>query len=267
MQFLTILLKNSKKLLLSLFISGAVQIASAKGLPQEFYNIKDKELAKAYFLEHLYELIEQENIAILKEREFVINVLNNKFLELQKDTELLAKLVEIKQKYNIQNIYSLEEYLKKIDVIPPSLALAQAAVESAWGKSRFVKEANNIFGHWTYDRNSGLIPKNRDLGKKHLIKIFPSLRESVQAYMLNLNRNKAYKEFQEQRYIANLNSLKIDGLELSKTMNNYSGIAQKYLNILESVILSNSLEEFDNRFFSISSNDETQKELLLVTTL
>ena len=144
MQFLTILLRNSKKLLLSLFISRAMQVASAKGLPQEFYNIKDKELAKTYFLEYLYELIEQENSAILKEREFVIEVLNNKFLELQRDEDLLEKLVEIKLKYKIENLYSLEEYLKKIDVIPPSLALAQAAVESAWGKSRFVKEANNI---------------------------------------------------------------------------------------------------------------------------
>lgn len=259
MQFLTILLKNSKKLLLSLFISGAVQIASAKGLPQEFYNIKDKELAKAYFLEHLYELIEQENIAILKEREFVINVLNNKFLELQKDIELLAKLVEIKQKYNIQNIYSLEEYLKKIDVIPPSLALAQAAVESAWGKSRFVKEANNIFGHWTYDKEFGIIPKRRDQGASHFIRVFESLEASIKAYMLNLNRNEAYKSFQEQRYNNKEENQQISGLLLSRTMLNYSGIANKYLDILSKVILGNNLEEFDFRYFGktevLSKND------------
>ena len=259
MQFLTILLKNSKKLLLSLFISGAVQIASAKGLPQEFYNIKDKELAKAYFLEHLYELIEQENIAILKEREFVIDVLNNKFLELQKDAELLAKLVEIKQKYNIQNIYSLEEYLKKIDVIPPSLALAQAAVESAWGKSRFVKEANNIFGHWTYDKEFGIIPKRRDQGASHFIRVFESLEDSIKAYMLNLNRNEAYKSFQEERYNHKEQNRQISGLLLSRTMLNYSGIANKYLDILSKVILGNNLEEFDFRYFGktevLSKND------------
>ena len=263
MQFLTILLKNSKKLLLSLFISGAVQIASAKGLPQEFYNIKDKELAKAYFLEHLYELIEQENIAILKEREFVINVLNNKFLELQKDIELLAKLVEIKQKYNIQNIYSLEEYLKKIDVIPPSLALAQAAVESAWGKSRFVKEANNIFGHWTYDKEFGIIPKRRDQGASHFIRVFSSLEESIKAYMLNLNRNTAYKSFQEQRYSQKEKNNKISGLALSKTMINYSGIANKYLTILSQVIIGNNLEEFDYRYFA--KNKDINKATVVLT--
>jgi Bax protein len=245
-----------KKFLIMLFFIATTNLAFANSIS-----------SKEQFLERIYELIEDENTQILKEREFALNTIKNNFFDLLNDEELRNKLIYIKEKYKIDNLYSTVEYDKKINVIPPSLALAQAAVESAWGRSRFYKEANNIFGHWTYDKNNGLIPKNRDLGKKHLIKIFPSLRESVQAYMLNLNRNKAYKEFQEQRYIANLNSLKIDGLELSKTMNNYSGIAQKYLNILESVILSNSLEEFDNRFFSISSNDETQKELLLVTTL
>ncbi|WP_198304263.1 glucosaminidase domain-containing protein [Arcobacter vandammei] len=263
MQFLTILLKNSKKLLLSLFISGGMHFACAKGLPAEFYSIKDNDLAKSYFLEHLYELIEQENIAILKEREFVIDVLNNRFLELQKDSQLLERLVEIKQKYQINNIYSLEEYLKKIDVIPPSLALAQAAVESAWGKSRFIKEANNIFGHWTYEKEIGIVPKKRALGASHFIRIFDSLEASIKAYMLNLNRNVAYKSFQEQRYIKKEENMQISGLDLSKTMINYSGIANKYLDILKSVILGNNLQEFDYRYFS--RNEELNKTSLVLT--
>lgn len=249
MQFLTILLRNSKKLLLSLFILGAMQVASANGLPREFYNIKDKELAKAYFLEYLYELIEQENSAILKEREFVIEVLNNKFLELQRYENLLEKLVEIKLKYKIENLYSLEEYLKKIDVIPPSLALAQAAVESAWGKSRFIKEANNIFGHWTYEKELGIIPKRRDVGSSHFIRVFESLEDSIKAYMLNLNRNEAYKSFQEERYNNKEQNQQISGLVLSKTMKNYSATANEYLAILNDVILENNLEAFDFRYF------------------
>lgn len=245
-----------KKLLVMLFFIATTNFA--------FANIQN---SKEQFLERIYELIEDENTQILKEREFALNTIRNNFFELLNNDNLRNKLINIKEKYKIDKLYSIEEYDKKINIIPPSLALAQAAVESAWGRSRFYKEANNIFGHWTYNTKNGLVPKNRDLGKKHLIRIFSTLKESVQAYMLNLNRNKAYKEFQEQRYIANLKSLKIDGLELSKTMNNYSGIAQKYLDILESVILSNSLEEFDNRFFSIADNNDSAKELLLVTTL
>lgn len=265
MQFLKILLKNSKKLLLGLFISGAMQVASAKGLPQEFYNIKDSELAKAYFLEHLYELIEQENSAILKEREFVIDVLNNRFLELQSDEELLGKLVELKLKYKIENLYSLEEYLKKIDVIPPSLALAQAAVESAWGKSRFVKEANNIFGHWTYEKGSGIVPKRRDLGATHFIRVFESIEDSIRAYMLNLNSNEAYKSFQEERYSHKEENRQLSGLALSKTMKNYSGIAGKYLAILKKVILNNNLLAFDSRYFAKDS--ELNKDVVVTAGL
>ena len=263
MQILSILLRNSKKLLLSLFLSGAMQIASAKGLPQEFYNIKDSDSSKAYFLEHLYELIEQENIAILKERDFVIDVLNNRFLELQKDSELLGNLVKLKETYKINNIYFLEEYLMKIDVIPPSLALAQAAVESAWRKSRFIKEANNIFGHWTYEKEIGIVPKKRASGASHFIRVFSSLEESIKAYMLNLNRNTAYKSFQEQRYNNKEENQQISGLVLSKTMLNYSGIANKYLDILSKVILGNNLEEFDFRYFG--KTEELNKSNLILT--
>lgn len=251
-----------KKFIVSLSMFATLQFVQAKGLPQEYYDIKDVNSSKEYFLEHLYELIQEENSKILQEREFVIKTLNNDFFELQKESELLRKLVSIKVKYKIENLYTLEEYLKKIDVVPPSLALAQAAVESAWGKSRFIKEANNIFGHWTYNKDSGIVPKKRELGKSHFIRVFGSLEESIKAYMLNLNRNKAYESFQEERYQAKLKEDKISGLRLSQTMLNYSGIANKYLDILSKIILSNNLESFDNRFFK-SIAFENKAEMLI----
>ena len=140
--------------------------------------------------------------------------------------------------------------LKKIDIIPPSLAIAQAAAESAWGKSRFVRDANNIFGHWTYDAEIGLLPKKRTLGSSHFIRIFKNIKESTYSYMLNLNRNLAYKSFQEKRHEQRKKGLKPDGLTLSQTMLNYSGIAQDYLVLLENLILSNNLQEYDLRYFT-----------------
>jgi len=125
------------------------------------------------------------------------------------------------------------------------LALAQGAVESAWGKSRFVREANNIFGHWTYSEN-GLIPNNREEGKTHRIRIFNSLQDSVNAYVLNLNRNKAYKKFRQKRYQARVEGKKFDGLMGAKTMINYSGIREKYIKILISIIKKERLLKYDN---------------------
>ena len=249
------LINNSKKVLLSFCLIGSLQTHSlAKGFPKEYYEIKDSEEAKKYFFEHLYNLVLEENLIIKEEKRFVNELLTSNILNIDFDSTAFYKLLEIKQKYKIKNIYTLKEYQKKIDIVPPSMALAQAAVESAWGRSRFVKEANNIFGHWTYNSQIGMIPRNRDLGATHFIRIFQSLKESVTAYMLNLNRNLAYKSFQEKRFELKKTAQKIDGLELSQTVLNYSGIAQDYLKILKDIIVLNNLQDYDNRFYQQINN-------------
>lgn len=245
------IIKHSKRFFFSLCLISSIQNQShAKGFPNEYYEINDLNESKNYFFNHMYRIIENENNLIKKEREFAKNILTSNILNINFDSESFLKLLEIKQKYKIKNIYTLEEYLKKIDIIPPSLAIAQAAAESAWGKSRFVKDANNIFGHWTYDSEIGLLPKKRSLGSSHFIRIFKNIKESTYSYMLNLNRNLAYKSFQEKRYEQRKKGLKPDGLTLSQTMLNYSGIAQDYLVLLENLILSNNLQEYDLRYFT-----------------
>ena len=250
MYLLKFLINNSKKLLLTLCLVGSMQShCLAKGLPKEYYEIDDVNKAKEYFFEHLYQLIKEENEAILQDREFVKNVLTSNILRIDFDSSTFSKLLEIKQKYKIKNIFTLQEYLKKVDVIPPSLALAQAALESGWGKSRFIKEANNIFGHWTYDPRFGMIPKQRKLGASHFVRVFQSLQESVSAYMLNLNRNLAYRAFQEKRFEQRKDKQSPEGLVLSQTMLNYSAIEQDYLKILKDIILVNNLQNFDKKFY------------------
>jgi len=248
------LINSAKKLLLSFCLINSLQAQtwSTKGLPEEYYDIKDVNEAKEYFLSHIYKLVQEENKLILQEQEFVKNYLSSNILTIDFDSPSFYKLLEIKRKYKIKNIYSVEEYQKKIDIIPPSLALAQAAIESGWGKSRFIKEANNIFGHWTYDPKYGMIPKKRKLGSSHLVRVFQTLEESISAYMLNLNRNFAYKSFQEKRFEQRKRNQTPDGLTLSDTMLNYSGIAQEYLKILKDIILSNNLQNFDRRFYHLN---------------
>lgn len=249
------LLSSSKRAIVGFCLIGIFQVQIvAKGFPSEYYEIEDTDKAKKYFVEYLYKMISKENISIIQEREFVQNYLSFNILKIDFDSPSFYRFLQIKQKYKIKNIYTLQEYLKKIDIIPPSLAIAQAAIESGWGKSRFIKEANNIFGHWTDNSKIGLIPKRRRIGASHFVRVFSNLEESITAYMLNLNRNFAYKAFQEKRYEQRLNEQKLDGLMLSQTMLNYSGIAQDYLKILKDIILLNNLQNFDKEFYQLNLN-------------
>mgnify|MGYP005993469401 FL=1 len=250
MLFFKFLINHSKKLILSLCLVSSIQSQSlGKGFPNEYYEISDINEAKNYFFNHMYEIVAKENNKIKNERRFVKEILSSNILNIDFDSPSFLKLLEIKQKYKIKHIYTLQEYLKKVDIVPPSLAIAQAAVESAWGKSRFVKEASNIFGHWTYNPEIGLIPRKRSLGASHFIRIFQNIKESTSAYMLNLNRNFAYRSFQDRRYEQRKENQEPDGLTLSQTMLNYSGIAQDYLIILKDLILLNNLKTYDYRYY------------------
>ena len=250
MLFFKFLISHSKKFILSFCLVSSIQSQSfGKGFPNEYYEITDTNEAKNYFFNHMYEIIAKENNKIKDERHFVKEMLSSNILNIDFDSANFRELLEIKQKYKIKHIYTLPEYLKKIDIVPTSLAIAQAAIESAWGKSRFVKEASNIFGHWTYNEEIGILPKRRNINSSHFIRVFSSLKDSTSAYILNLNRNLAYKSFQEKRYEQRINNKQPDGLTLSQTMLNYSGIAHEYLVILKDLILLNNLQEYDIRYY------------------
>jgi Bax protein len=240
----------TKKLIVT---TGLVCIISSemfsKGLPKEYYEISDVNESKKYFFDYLYKLIEKENKSIIKERNFISSFLNKNILSIDFDSLEFKKFLQIKKKYKISKLFDIKSFMKKIDIIPPSQALAQAATESGWGRSRFIKEANNIFGHWTYNPSIGMLPEDRTIGATHFIRIFKSLQASISAYMLNLNRNLAYKTFRDKRYTQRLKNKHPDGLHLSQTMLNYSGIAEEYLKILKDIIQINDLHKYDKKFY------------------
>ncbi len=228
-----------KKLIGFLFI---INLYAA--FPSWYYKIKNIKQQKKAFCEILLPLIQKENQQILKLRKKIINIFNDPYFLLNpKKVEFLAKIAKT---YKIKDITNKEEFLKKIDTIPPSLALAQAAIESGWGKSRFVKIANNLFGHWEYS-NKGIKPKSKyeHIEINYSIKIFPSIEASIKTYMRNLNRNPAYKEFRELRYQYKKENKKFTGLIAASTLKNYSQLKEEYVKILKKVIKSNHLEKFD----------------------
>jgi len=212
--------------------------------PEWYYKVKGTKQQKKAFVEIMLPLIQAENNKIKDLRKKIIEIYNDPFYLLdQKKISFLAKIAKI---YKIKNITDKKEFLKKINTIPPSLALAQAAIESGWGKSRFVKEANNIFGHWEYS-NKGLAPKSKydNIKIDYSIKIFPSLEASIAAYMKNLNRNPAYKKFRDLREKYSEENKTFTGIAAADAMINYSQRKEEYIKLLKTMIKSNNWQKYD----------------------
>lgn len=235
------------RILASLLIfTITVVFANTTGFPEDYYKMKASIKKQNYFFNYLYPHIENANKKILEERAFIKSL--NGAKNLKPNSKEFERLTALAKKYNVKDIYDYKKLFFRVDIVPPSMALAQAAVESGWGESRFVKLANNLFGHWTFGK-VGIMPLNRDPDAKHLIRIFKSFEASISAYMLNLNRTKAYSKFRLKRDELRKSNKTLSGLVLSQTMINYSQIRERYLKILKNVIKKNNLQMYDEMFF------------------
>ncbi len=215
----------------------------ATGMPEEYYTIKHKIAMKQYFFNYMSIIANKQNNLILNDRNFVKSFFS-KLNKANKNSQDYKRFISIQKRYKLKEKDKLSKYLYHIDIIPTSLVLAQAAVESGWGKSRFVKNANNIFGQWTW-KAKGLVPKNRDSGAKHRIKIFDSLEMAVKDYMFNLNIGWGYKKLRDLRAKIRKYGAPLTGLSLSKTLINYSQKKEEYTKILATIILANNLKRFE----------------------
>lgn len=229
-----------KLIFISIFISINI---FAMGLPKDYYEIKDVKKMKQYFISYILHITKEENNHILRDRYFIKNIYPN-ISRIPKYSHNYKRFLEITKRYKLSEKSTYEDYLRTIDVIPNSLVAAQAIVESGWGKSRFTKQANNIFGQWTWS-GKGLTPSSRDAGKKHMIKIFPSIKASVKGYMINLNLGWGYKDFRELRVKIRKDGKEPTGIVLSETLINYSQKREEYVKILKNLIRRNNLLQYD----------------------
>jgi len=208
-------------------------------LPKDLKYLGDTKKKRELFIKIILPLILDENNKILEDRRKLFKILSKNFNTAGERVWLKRRFKE----YKIED-KDLSKLKMRMDIIPVSIALAQAANESGWGTSRFALEGNALFGQWTWSKK-GISPKNKDPNKSHKVLQFQVLKASVKAYKNNLNTHNAYKEFREKRAQLREENKQIIGLELTKYLKNYAGIGEKYVHILDAIIERNSLTDFD----------------------
>ena len=208
-------------------------------LPKDLKNLGDTKKKRELFIKIVLPLILDENQKITDDRKKLFKILSKNFNTVGERVWLKRRFKE----YKIED-GDLARLKMRMDIVPVSLALAQAANESGWGTSRFALEGNALFGQWTWSKK-GISPKNKDPNKSHKVLQFQILKASVRAYKNNLNTHNAYQEFREARAQLRQEDRIIDGLKLAKYVKNYASIGEKYVAILEAIIEKNSLTDFD----------------------
>ena len=208
-------------------------------LPRDLDKIKTIKAKKETFLQIVLPLVVAENEKIETDRNYLLKVI--------RDNDSSEKLQWLKRKFKEYKVKDgdINELIEKVDIVPISIALAQAAKESGWGTSRFALEGNAIFGQWTWD-GVGIEPLDKSDDQGHKILKFPILRASVKAYITNLNTHPSYKNFREKRLMLRQSNKALSGIDLIHELENYAETGKEYTRILEQIIEQNDLQEFES---------------------
>ena len=214
------------------------------GVP-DFTAIYDVREKKKAFFSYFLPLVEQQNEYILAHRGRLLVLSAQQGALTEKDAKWLTKMGRIYRVKGKPDNQWFAEMLLRVDVVPPSLALAQAANESGWGTSRFSREGNNYFGQWCFKKGCGLVPNSRSHGFTHEVRKFDEVSDSVRSYMHNLNSHREYQALRELRANARENRMIITGAYLAQGLGSYSERGYKYVDELVRMINGNNLARFD----------------------
>ncbi len=199
---------------------------------------------KAVFLRLMLPLVLKANERVLRQRAQLL-VFDAKLAagrDLNSDQQRRLDAIAAEYKTDPDR---LDLLLRRVDAVPPSLALAQAAIESGWGTSRFVREGNAAFGQWTTAKHKGIVPKDRVPGMTHKIRSFDHLGDSVRSYIHNLNTHRAYAGLRDLRTSMRAEGKRLAGGNLLPAMISYSEKKGAYIDLLRSVIRTNRLAPLD----------------------
>lgn len=209
-------------------------------LPEDFTHIQNPRKRQEMFLHVVLPIVLIENRRIHEQRVLAKLLLKGdqpaKGTPMHKWLRKLARKLRVRG--DLKNPRVINRILTRLDEIPPALALAQAALETGWGTSRFALEGNSLFGQWTFKSNAGLEPTERAADANHFVAKFSNLRASVRAYMRNLNTGHAYREFRLARAELRAQGLPLKAKALAEHLDRYSERGQQYVADLQRLIRS-----------------------------
>ena len=209
-------------------------------LPHEIKKIENTKKRKELFIQIILPLVIKENSNIRLDRKKLFSVLNK-----SKNTKEEKNWLKLKFKqYGVMN-NDLSTLKIRMDEVPVSLAIAQAAKETGWGTSRFAQEGNALFGQWTWS-GDGIKPASAEDNTTHKVMRFKVLQASVKAYQRNLNTHSSYKEFRSARAELRDQGKELDSMILSEYLDRYAETGKEYVLILQKIIKQNKLIDFDD---------------------
>ncbi len=238
--------------LLLFFAATAIYDLSAEPLKEDVVALKPAVTVtekKANFFAFLEPLIDQANSEVAQQRKqlFAIKAALPSLNNAQKEQLLsFSKTYRVKESIPAQE--QVAQLERKINTIPASLVIAQAANESAWGTSRFARKGNNFFGQWCFSKGCGIVPDGRNDDASHEVASFDSPLASVKSYIKNLNRHRTYKPLRDLRQQALANGKTANGETLAKGLIGYSQRRDEYVKEIQQMIRYNKLSRFNKKY-------------------
>ncbi|MEK9660930.1 MAG: glucosaminidase domain-containing protein [Alphaproteobacteria bacterium] len=210
-------------------------------LPDDYHMIGQVDVRKRLFFKTMLPLVLRVNEEIVAERRRLVGLIT--ILEAghdlkPADREWIERLAE---RYRT-NPGEFATLLRRVDAVSPGLAIAQSIEESGWGRSRFARNGNALFGQRVWSEGAGLVPQARADGETFEVRVFEHLIDSVRAYALNLNRHPAYADYRVERARQRATEVALDPYALAQTLVGYSERREQYVETLQSIIRSNRLE-------------------------
>jgi len=212
----------------------------------DFATISNVDIKKQWFFDFLQDYIVAANTKVASERKQLLSyadLLGENAALSSREREFVLQMAD---KYRLEtemqtDTQVVRELLLRVDEIPVSLVLAQAANESAWGTSRFTLEGNNIFGQWCFVEGCGIVPRQRVNGATHEVKSFESVESAVEAYFLNINSHNVYSYLRELRAYMRSQQQSLDPMVLAFGLGRYSQRGEHYVDEVQTLIIQNDL--------------------------